>query len=290
LTGQSTASSITAAATATDLRAGARGERVRLLAGTRPLKRWRYVAVFGEQLAACAALVQIGPARQSFWALALPGEPTRERTRLRPRRGEVELIHGAGGELGRLLVRDRGVELDLRLAEEAGIEALCASGRRQVFTRKQAGIGARGTLSLDGGPARAIDALAVIDDTCGYHERRTEWFWTAGVGEGTDGAALAWNLVLGVNDPPHGSERAVWVGGVPHEAPPVSFAADLSSVRCEDGSELRFQAQAQRARSERLLLVSSEYRAPFGLFSGTLPGGIALARGRGVVEHHRARW
>jgi Protein of unknown function (DUF2804) len=290
LTGQSTASSITAAATATDLRAGARGERVRLAAGTRPLKRWRYVAVFGEQLAACAALVQIGPARQSFWALALGGERMRERTRLRPRRGEVELIHGAGGEPGRLRVRDRGVELDLRLAEEAGIEALCASGRRQVFTRKQAGVIARGTLSLDGGPARAIDALAVIDDTCGYHQRRTEWFWSAGVGEGADGAALAWNLVSGVNDPPSGSERAVWVDGVPREVPPVRFAEDLRRISGADGSELRFHAEAQRSHSTNLIIFKSDYRAPFGAFSGSLPGGIALAHGLGVVERHRALW
>ncbi len=57
----------------------------------RPLKRWRYVAVFGDGLMACAALVQIGPARQSFWALHLRGEAAmdladRERTRLLPRR------------------------------------------------------------------------------------------------------------------------------------------------------------------------------------------------------------
>jgi len=38
------------------------------------------------------------------------------------------------------------------------------------------------------------------------------------------------------------------------------------------------------------VLVSSDYRAPFGTFKGTLPGGIALERALGVVEHHRARW
>ena len=127
---------------------------------------------------------------------------------------------------------------------------------------------------------------------CGvrHHARRTEWWWSAGVGESTDGVALAWNLVSGVNDPPSGSERAVWVGGEPHEAPPVSFATDLSSISCADGSRLSFHAEAERARSDNLLIVRSDYRAPFGTFSGTLPGGIALARGRGVVEHHRARW
>ena len=102
--------------------------------------------------------------------------------------------------------------------------------------------------------------------------------------------ALAWNLVSGVNDPPSGSERAVWVDGVPVEAPAVAFAPDLSSLTCVDGSLLSFSAEAERARRDRLLLVSSDYRAPFGSFSGTLPGAVALARGLGVMEHHRARW
>ena len=94
----------------------------------------------------------------------------------------------------------------------------------------------------------------------------------------------------GVNDPPSGSERAVWVDGRPFEVGPVSFAADLSAIRCEDGAELRFHAEAERSRRERLLLLSSDYRAPFGSFAGVLPGGHELAHGLGVMEHHRARW
>jgi hypothetical protein len=259
----------------------------------RPLKRWRYVAVFSEELAACAALVQIGPLRQSFWALHMRGGGLqRGRTRLLPRRGELALDAGeaAPGASGRLLVRDRGVELELELAEEAGFQALCPNGRSRVWTRKQAGIPARGTLRVDGGERRAVQAGAVIDDTAGYHARETEWFWSAGVGSGADGTPLAWNLVSGVNDPPSGSERAVWIDGLPREAPPVEFAADLSLVRCADGSELRFSAESQRARRDDFVILSSDYRAPFGSFAGELPGAVALARGFGVMEHHRARW
>ena len=50
----------------------------------------------------------------------------------------------------------------------------------------------------------------MIDDTAGHHARHTEWRWSAGVGEGPDGSALAWNLVSGVNDPRHG----IGAGGV----------------------------------------------------------------------------
>jgi Protein of unknown function (DUF2804) len=271
-----------------------------MFAGTQPLKRWRYVAIFCEELYACAALVQIGPARQSFWALVdnlgASAAHLREHTRLTPGGRAVELLPGqrASGEgvstPGRMRVRDRGVVLDVSFEEDAGIEAVCPHGRAQVWTRKQAGVAAHGTLVLDGGPARKIDARAVIDDTAGHHARRTEWRWSAGVGEGPDGTALAWNLVTGVNDPASGSERAVWVAGEPHEAPPVEFASDLSSISCDDGSRLHFHAQAERSRRDNLLIVRSDYRAPFGTFDGILPGGIALAHGYGVVEHHRARW
>jgi hypothetical protein len=266
--------------------------------GTRPLKRWRYVGVFCEELMACAALIRVGPARQSFWAVLTRADGhLRERTHMLPRRGAVELVPGrpatgAGGasEPGRLRVHDGGMLLDLSLDENEGIQALCPHGHEHVWTRKQAGIQARGTLALDGGPPRQIEALAVIDDTAGYHARFTEWWWSAGVGAAPDGTPLAWNLVAGVNDPPTGSERAVWIAGEPHETAPVSFAGDLSQIRAEDGSKLSFAPEAERRRKENLLIVRSDYRAPFGLFSGTLPGQIELAHGLGVAEHHRARW
>lgn len=273
--------------------------RLPLLRRGRPLKRWRYVGVFCEELMACAALVQVGPARQSFWAVytragrsSIGGGRLRERTRML-RRGVVELPPG------RMRVRDGGVLLDLALEEDEGIQARCphsggeahSSGGGEVWTRKQASVRARGTLALDAGPEREIEALAVIDDTAGYHARHTEWWWSAGVGTSEDGVTpLAWNLVAGVNDPPTGSERAVWIAGEPREAAPVRFATDLSEIVAKDGSRLSFLAEAERRRSENLLIVSSDYTAPFGTFSGTLPGGIRLADGLGVMEHHRAKW
>ncbi|HEX3511737.1 MAG TPA: DUF2804 family protein [Solirubrobacteraceae bacterium] len=292
MTGQSTAASITAPDGARTPWPAPPAEQLRLIRRGRPRKRWRYVALFNDELALCAALVQIGPARQSFWALhdRRTGE-LRGRTRLLPRAGELELEAApAAGASGRLRVEDLGVHLDVELEEVAGVEALCPHGRAHVWTRKQAGVEAAGTISIDGGPPRELSARAVIDDTAGHHARRTEWRWSAGVGTASDGRALAWNLVSGVNDPESGSERAIWIDGQPSEPAPVAFAADLSSVRFAGGAELRFRAEAERSRHDRLLLVESEYRAPFGSFAGQLPGGIALARGAGVMEHHRARW
>ncbi len=265
--------------------------------GGRPLKRWRYVGVFNEQLMACAALVQLGPAKQSFWALyRRERDELRERTRMLQRAGALQMHTGSldatehAHEPGRLRIDDGGVVLELSLDEEAGWRAHCPHGSQHVWTRKQAGVAARGTLALDGGAASEVSARAVIDDTAGYHARHTEWWWSAGVGQSADGRAVAWNLVSGVNDPASGSERAVWIDGEPHEAPPVSFSDDLRRISGEDGSELRFHAEAQRSHDSNLLIVRSEYRAPFGAFSGSLPGGVALAHGLGVVEHHRAVW
>lgn len=253
--------------------------------GRRPLKQWRYVGVFCEELMLCAAQARVGPARQSFWAvLTREDGALRERTHTLMRRGAVDLTPG------RLRIRDGVVVADLVLEEDAGWEATCPHGAQQVWTLKQAGIAARGTVSLNGATPRPIEARAIVDDTAGYHARVTEWRWAAGVGVDSAGVPLAFNLVEGVNDPPEGSERAVWVDGVPQEAAPVRFASDLSEIRARDGSTLRFAPEAERSRHENLLLVRSDYRAPFGTFSGTLPGGIELAHGLGVVEHHRARW
>jgi hypothetical protein len=273
-----------------------------LFRGTRPLKRWRYVGVFGEQLMICAASVQVGPARQTFWAVferaSTLGAPSgahaeehqrtrgalTERTRMIPRRGALDLTPG------RLRIRDDAVLLDLALEEDDGIQAKCPNGNAYVWTRKQAGVRARGHLALGAHPSIAIDARAVIDDTAGYHARVTEWWWAAGVGNSPDGTPLAFNLVQGVNDPAEGSERAIWVAGAPHEAPAVRFSPDLRSISSDDGSRLRFAPEAERSHRDNLLLVRSDYRAPFGTFSGTLPGSIEIANAAGVVEHHRARW
>ena len=286
-----------------------RPDSLPLFRGSRPLKHWRYVGVFGERFMICAAAVRVGPARQTFWAVyertnALTGTASEahpkghtqrahseqaggvlvERTRLIPRRGALELTPG------RLRIRDDAILLDLALVEDQGVEATCPNGRAYVWTRKQAGVRAHGTVAIDARAPISVNALAVIDDTAGYHARVTEWWWAAGVGNAPDGTPLAFNLVQGVNDPPAGSERAIWVAGVPHEAPPVQFSTDLRSISAEDGSQLHFAPEAERSRRENLLIVRSDYRAPFGTFSGTLPGGVALAHGLGVVEHHRARW
>ncbi|ADB50027.1 DUF2804 family protein [Conexibacter woesei] len=253
--------------------------------GARPLKQWRYVGVYGAELMVCVGAVRVGLGRQSFWAVwDRSAERLHERTRLS--RGGVRL---AMAEPGRVTVRDGDVQIDLTLDEVDGVETLCPHGGAYAWTRKQGGVRAHGRVVLDG-VEHALDAAAVVDDSAGYHARHTAWRWSAGVGTTADGRAAAWNLVEGINDPVHGSERTVWLDGIPVEAAPATFADDLGRVTTDDGGDLRFSAEALRERNENLLLVRSSYRQPFGTFAGTLPGGVELAEGRGVMEAHTAAW
>ena len=192
-------------------------------------------------------------------------------------RGEVELAHGrAGTETlpatpGRLRVHGRGVLLELQLEEQAGIEALCPNGHAQVWTRKQAGVAAHGTLQIDGGPMRE-DRRARRDrrhDRASRPPHRVALERRRRREPGRHPAGLEPRQRR--QRPATGQRAAVWVAGSPTEVAPVSFAADLSSIRCEDGAELRFLAEAQRSRHDELLIVGSDYRAPFGTSAGRCP-------------------
>jgi hypothetical protein len=243
----------------------------------RPLKCWRYVGVYGPELMLCLASIRIGPARQAFWAVwDRRSQRLHERTSIG--RGAVRLDYRRARVIG-----DRGVTIELELDEGAGVETVCPSGHSYAWTRKQGGVRARGTVALDG-VTHPIDGRAMIDDTAAYYQRHTSWRWSAGVGQSTDGRALAWNLVEGVNDSPSASERTVWAEGEPRELEPVAFAEDLSAV-----GALRFTAEAVRDSRQNLGLVRSAYRQPFGTFSGRI-GGLELAHGYGVMEEHDVWW
>jgi len=258
--------------------------RMALVRGWRPLKRWRYVAAFSDELMLCAAVARVGPGRSSWWAV------------WDRRRGVlVEHTRVLGpavvrfGEGGRVRVADRGVTIDLAVEEGAGVESVNRHGEQYVWTRKQAARPCRGHVAV-AGRVIAVDALAIVDDTAGYHARETEWWWSAGVGHDGDGAPVGWNLVAGVNDGPHDSERSVWSAAGAREVGPVRFADDLAAVTFAEGGALRFEHEAVRARSDDLLVMRSDYRQPFGRYSGTLPGVGHLNGGVGVMEHHSAKW
>jgi Protein of unknown function (DUF2804) len=289
-----------------------------LVRDRRPLKRWRYLGVYTAELMVCIGEAHVGGLPQRWWALALPDGTLLERTTLS--RGGVRL----GSAHAHVDARARSgqrVSIDLELGATAPVEVVSPHGRSYIWTAKRAPVPVRGQVRLDAaasglpsaarsgatsagpsapasspprsaagsGPTSAVFSFdgehGFIDESAGYHARRTAWRWSAGIGRTGDGRAVAWNLVDGVHDGAEASERTVWLDGEPDEVAPQPFAADLSRV-----GDLVFERWSAREHSMSLGLVRSRYVQPFGTFSGALPGGVRLERGYGVMERHEVSW
>jgi hypothetical protein len=247
--------------------------RMRAFRAGRPLKRWRYVAVYGPELMLCVGDARVAGMPQRWWAVALPDGTLFERTTAQ-RLGD-----------GRALVADRGARIELELDEGEGVEVVSPHGASWIWTRKQAGVSVRGRVVVGGRRWDVDGPLGFVDESAGYHARHTTWRWSAGIGRARSGQAVAWNLVEGLHDAPADSERTVWVDGEPHEVPHEPFAEDLSRV-----GELGFDEWCAREDHTRRGPFRSDYRQPFGSFSGVLPGGLELDSGYGVMEWHDVRW
>lgn len=244
-------------------------------------KRWRYVGVFAEELMISAARAEVGPLQQSFWVVwDREGRRHADRTVLRPGTREVRL------EGPRLEIDSPDLRASLRLGEVEPIECTCPNGRSLAWTRKRAGMPVEGTVEVPG-RRWEIAGCGIDDESAGHHARATSWRWSAGVGTAADGRQVAWNLVEGINDPPSGSERAIWVDGEPSEPPPVEFRGE--EIAFAAGEPLRFAPESEHARDDNYLLIRSHYRHRFGSFSGAL-GEVELAAGLGVMEEHDALW
>jgi hypothetical protein len=248
--------------------------RLPVWSGRRPLKRWRYVGLYGERVMLCAAQVEVARLPLAFWAIwDRQTHELRERT-VRSGRG---VTVGAGSV--------RFPEADLALRPDGDpVEVTSRHGDSYIWTRKQPVLAVG---SVDG---VAVELRGLVDDSAGYHARDTAWAWSAGVGEDAAGRALAWNLVTGVHDAPTDSERTLWIDGAAREVPAGRFADDLSAIAWPSGARLEFAEEARRARTEDYKIFASDYVQPFGTFRGTMPGGVEVARGWGVMERHRARW
>ena len=242
-------------------------DRLPLFRGLRPLKKWRYLGVYGADVQMCVGIARIGGGYQAFWAV-----DNRTTGAFRERAAMWPIVH-----FDETSARFDGVDVTYRRAGDP-IEVVSMHGKYPIWTRKTP---VRITGTVDG---IDIDSTGLVDESAGHHVRVTRWSWSAGCGTAEDGAALTWNLVDGVHDSPTNSERTLWVDGVPQEVGPVEFAAALSRV-----GELQFRAETERARHDRLILVDSKYRQPFGTFTGSIAG-VTLREGYGVMERHDVRW
>jgi hypothetical protein len=224
------------------------------------VKRWRWVGAFGARVMVCAAWASVGPARVSWWAVL-------DRSSGRFTQGYRRWWRGVIVSSSSARVDDT---LSLTWTPGAPIEARTG----ETWTRKTP---LRVTGIALGIP---VDCAGLMDESAGRHPRHTAWLWSAGAGVSAAGEPVLWNLVEGMHD----GERTVWVGGVPTHVDALAFDG-LAGV-----GDLRFKAEATRARRENLVLIASDYEQPFGTFSGSLPVAGALREGYGVMERHEARW
>src|SRR3954463_4381645 len=96
------------------------GARMPLARGGRPLKRWRWVGVFGPHAMACVGFVRVGGVPQAWWAVwHREAGWLRERTFSAGRVGAVPLP--AGGVAGRA----GDCFIDLPVDEIPGVESVC---------------------------------------------------------------------------------------------------------------------------------------------------------------------
>ena len=260
--------------------AAAAGAHAARGAAGRPLKRWRYVGVYGPELMLCAGSARIGPASPGVLGGVGPrGAP--------PARAHAAL--GGGVRLGptgpgACCVVDGGVEIDLDARARAdGVETICPHGGGVRWTRKQGGVRARGTRAR-GRPSCARSTRSRSSTIgAGYHARHTAWRWSPGVGHARRRRARSRGTSsTGIHDPPRDSERTVWVDGEPREVGPRRASPTISrAVAPTDGVDLRFAAEAAASAATNLLLVRSRLRAAVRRRSSApaLPGGARARRG-----------
>src|SRR3954463_8648828 len=121
------------------------GARMPLARGGRPLKRWRWVGVFGPEAMACVGFVRVGGVPQAWWAVwQREAGWLRERTIFGRPAAAVRFAPGA------VTVREGDCSIDLAVDEVPGVETVCRHGAQHVWTRKQAAVAVRGSARLAG--------------------------------------------------------------------------------------------------------------------------------------------
>jgi hypothetical protein len=100
---------------------------------------------------------------------------------------------------------------------------------------------------------------------------------------------VAWNFVNGMHDDPADNENAIWIDGERTTVSSAPIAKDLGTITIGNES-LTFHQEAERGAKSNLLVIRSEYRQPFGRFTGTLPGVGEITDAYGVMEFHNVVW
>lgn len=118
------------------------------------------------------------------------------------------------------------------------------------------------------------DSLLMLDDHKGFYPYRLKYNWVTAAWHNSDGNFFAFNLTQNQSvDPEIFNENCFWVNGLIQTLPPVTFkvAGKKWVIKDKYGLvDLEFMVQSENYLQLNLGIVSSDYRAPYGTFSGTL--------------------
>jgi hypothetical protein len=198
------------------------------------------------------------------------------------------------------------VRIDLSLdpghTPELSVVAPVREGGGSVnVTQKVAGLPTTGTVRVGDRAWQLTDAIGGLDYTHGYLARHTAWNWAFLVGRLGDGTRLGLNLVAGFNESrPDVNENALWLGDRLIPLDRARFAWDRSdpmatwTVRTVDGSvDLRFTPLGVHSERKDLVILTSRFIQPVGVFSGTIRAeGVehTISSMPGVTEDQDVRW
>lgn len=283
-------------------------------------KRWVYVAISSRELFVGLAVVHTGFAATAF-VFAYDRAARRmlaDRTALGPpTAAQVADAPHADGVLSsfafgrtRIAMKRTGatlairlgfgdLELDATLDEASAPPPISAivDLRDGLFnaTEKCALASVRGRLRVAGRTFSLDDATAGWDYTQGLLPRRTRWRWAFALGQTTEGAPIAFNVVQGFVGE---AECAAFFGGqvFPLVEPRFDFD-ERDPMRpwriTGQGMELSFDPGAVHAQHTQLLFVRSRFVQPVGLFRGKLElqgRDVQLDGVAGVVEDQDVLW
>jgi len=181
---------------------------------------------------------------------------------------------------------------------------------RPAYTHKEAAMKAKGTIKF-GNERSDIMGLAALDFTHAYSERITKWKWASFstfVSDATIGINFSDDVYLDNNGV--SQENGVWVNGVSYLVGKVIFTLPSSNLllsspwklSTNNTSEdvqinLTFQPHGSREEHINLLLISSNFVQPYGIFTGVISvkseqgvKNYQIENVYGVMENHYAKW
>ncbi len=246
------------------------------------LKRWHYVTFWSPEVVLCVNQIRVGPIAQEYWGVL-------DRTAKRFVQRTNYLTRKVTLSPTRMTLDERDVGVNLPIRPDDEFEVYRPEGKAYTWSRKQYVARATAEVRLGTRTLRPEGAV-FVDIQAGYHPRSTSWRWSAGQGVDQHGRRIGWNAIVGLADSPTSSERTLWIEGVGTEIEPVRFTPDGLTVTFSDGAQLAFRQEAVLSKRVNLVVLKSKYDHGFGVWEGTLPGGLVLRDGVGIREYMDAVW